>query len=118
MEHQKDIVIEGESTSGDELLARVRAIRPDVAVFDIRMPGMPGLNVIKHIQEEAPDTKIVIFTLQDQDAYVHKALTAGVLGYVLKTSPPEELVSAVRAAHGGTYYLCSKANLHVLRRAL
>jgi two-component system response regulator NreC len=93
--------------AGDVQDARrfVRGHHPDVLVLDLNMPGGSSLDAIPELREEAPNTQIVVLTMQDQPAYARRALSAGVLGYVLKESADAELVEAVRAAAAGDRYL-------------
>jgi two-component system response regulator NreC len=83
----------------------VRGHHPDVLVLDLNMPGESSLEAIPSIREEAPGTQIVVLTMQNEPAYARQALSAGVLGYVLKEAADAELVEAVRAAARGESYL-------------
>jgi two-component system response regulator NreC len=83
----------------------VRGHKPDVVVLDLNMPGGSTLDAIPAIRAEAPDTQIVILTMQDEPAYARQALAAGVMGYVLKEAADAELVEAVRRAAAGDTYL-------------
>jgi two-component system, NarL family, response regulator NreC len=89
--------------AGDIAGARryVRGHRPDVLVLDLNMPEGSSLDAVPDIRAEAPDTKIVVLTMQDEPAYARQALSAGVLGYVLKDAADAELVEAVRRAAAG-----------------
>ncbi|MGH2842542.1 MAG: response regulator [Solirubrobacteraceae bacterium] len=83
----------------------VRGHRPDVLVLDLNMPGASSLDAIPGLREEFPQTQIVVLTMQNEPAYARTALSAGVLGYVLKESADAELVAAIRAAVAGERYL-------------
>jgi two-component system response regulator NreC len=83
----------------------VRGHKPDVVVLDLNMPGGSTLDAIPEIRAEAPDTQIVILTMQDEPAYARQALASGVMGYVLKEAADAELVEAVRRAAAGDTYL-------------
>jgi two-component system response regulator NreC len=106
-------LLEGES--GFEVVAEaddvesarryVRGHHPDVLVLDLNMPGESSLEAIPSIRDEAPGTQIVVLTMQNEPAYARQALSAGVLGYVLKEAADAELVEAVRAAAKGESYL-------------
>jgi two-component system response regulator NreC len=93
--------------AGDIETARraVRGHRPTVLVLDLNMPGGSSLDAIPEIRSESPDTEIVVLTMQNEPAYARQALSAGVLGYVLKEAAEAELVDAVRAAAAGESYL-------------
>jgi two-component system response regulator NreC len=83
----------------------VRGHKPDVLVLDLNMPEGSTLDAIPEIRAEAPETRIVILTMQDEPAYARQALAAGVMGYVLKEAADGELVEAVRRAAAGDTYL-------------
>ena len=101
--HQADIEIVAEAGTGLEAIEIAREYRPDVIVMDIRMPDMDGLEATTRILGEADwPVRILIVTTFDPDEYIYKALRAGASGFVLKDTPPEDLVTAVRAvAEGG-----------------
>jgi two-component system response regulator NreC len=82
-----------------------RAHRPSVLVLDLNMPGGSSLEAIPRLREQAPDTAIVVLTMQDDPAFAREALQAGALGFVLKEAADEELLQAIRLAAGGDTYL-------------
>lgn len=98
-----DVVAEAEDV--DSARRYLRGHRPDVLVLDLNMPGEPSIEAIPTLREEFPDTQIVVLTMQNEPAYARTALSAGVLGYVLKESADAELVEAIRAAVAGQHYL-------------
>jgi two-component system, NarL family, response regulator NreC len=83
----------------------LRGHHPDVLVLDLNMPGESSIEAIPKLRDEFPDTQIVVLTMQNEPAYARSALSAGVLGYVLKESADAELVEAIRAAVAGERYL-------------
>ena len=91
----------GISTSGQGVIDFVRALAPDVALVDLRMPGISGADVARAVRARYPDTRVVILSAYDDREIVQLAIAAGATGYVSKDSPPEEIVRAVcRAADG------------------
>jgi len=84
---------------------RVTAYHPRVLILDLNMPGEPSLPAIPRIRESAPDTQIVVLTMQNDPAFAREALRAGAIGYVLKEAADAELVQAVRLASEGRTYL-------------
>jgi two-component system response regulator NreC len=94
-----------EAATADDALRYTRAHRPSVLVLDLNMPGRPSLEVIPEIVAAAPDTAIVVLTMQEDPAFARRALRAGALGYVLKEAADEELLQAVRLAADGQTYL-------------
>ena len=101
LESEPDIAVLAEAADGAEAFELVRAHRPVVALLDIRMPIMDGLTAARAVLAAVPATKVVILTTFDADDYVYEALRSGVSGFLLKDSPAEILIAAVRsAAHG------------------
>ena len=105
LEAERDFEVVAEA--GDIAGARryVRGHHPDVLVLDLNMPEGSSLDSVPDIRTEAPNTAIVVLTMQDEPAYVRQALGAGALGYVLKDAADDELVEAVRRAAAGDTYL-------------
>ncbi|GAA0268241.1 response regulator transcription factor [Cryptosporangium japonicum] len=102
LETQDDIVCVAETSDGDEAVEQAIRVRPDVAVLDVRMPRRDGLGAARTILAVPGNrTKVVVLTTHDTDDYVRDALTAGASGFLLKSLPPEELISAVRIAARG-----------------
>jgi DNA-binding NarL/FixJ family response regulator len=102
---QSDMEVVGEAGDGRAATERATALKPNVAILDISMPEMNGLEATKAIRTAAPTTAVVALTRYGDDAYVQELMKAGALGYVLKQSAPTELVDAVRAAASGHRYL-------------
>jgi DNA-binding NarL/FixJ family response regulator len=102
---QPDIEVVGEADDGAEAIRVVRAVRPDVVLMDVRMPELDGLAATRELLSEGPAgrhvPKILILTTFDVDDYVYEALAAGASGFLLKDTPPEQLVEAVRSAAAG-----------------
>ena len=95
----------GEATSGADALALAIQLQPDVAVLDINMPGMSGLDALKAIRERMPSTRVVILTLHYSKEWIQEIRRAGGKGYVTKSDADRDLVAAVAAvAAGGTYF--------------
>jgi two-component system response regulator NreC len=94
-----------EAATAEDALRYARAHRPSVLVLDLNMPGRPSLEVIPEIRDEAPETAVVVLTMQEDPAFAREALLAGALGYVLKEAADEELLRAVRLAAEGETYL-------------
>jgi DNA-binding NarL/FixJ family response regulator len=102
---QSDIEVVGYAQEGQEALEKARSLRPDVMLLDIAMPGMNGLAVSSLMKETSPETRIIIFTMYKKEAYVQQAIQAGASGYVLKTSPSEEIIVAIRNVFAGKQFL-------------
>jgi DNA-binding NarL/FixJ family response regulator len=96
--------IAGEAGRGDEGLALIAKLSPDVVLLDITMPGGNGLEVAAQMRTAAPNTRFLFLTMHDDDASISKAIALGADGYVLKTASTDELLTALRAiAEGGSY---------------
>jgi len=92
-----------------------RELRPDVAVPDISMPLLNGIEAAREIAKESPDTRIVHLTMHPQDQFVLQSLQAGVTGYLLKENAVEELVAAIRTVVKGGLYVTSSASRSVVQ---
>jgi len=105
LEDEAGLEVVAEADDVDGARRYVRGHKPDVLVLDLNMPGGSSLDAIPEIRAEAPDTQIVVLTMQNEPAYARQALAHGVMGYVLKEAADEELVEAVRRAAAGDTYL-------------
>lgn len=105
IDSQPDMAVVGESADGNSVLDQATALKPDVVVMDISMPGMNGLVATRTLKRAQPDLMIVALTRHDDDTYLEELLRAGASGYVLKQSAPMELLQAIRAAAAGGVYL-------------
>ncbi|WP_031092254.1 MULTISPECIES: response regulator transcription factor [unclassified Streptomyces] len=103
LDAQPDIEVAGEAADGEEALRRVRELRPDVVLMDIRMPLLDGLAATRRITSdgEPADVKVVMLTTFELDEYVFEAIRAGASGFLVKDTEPEELLRAVRAVVEG-----------------
>ena len=103
LDADSDIEVAGEAETGDQALEQVRALRPDVVVMDIRMPGMDGLEATERITNDAAltDTRVLVLTTFELDEYVFSALRAGASGFLLKGGEPAGLLQAIRVVASG-----------------
>ena len=101
LREQPDIQVLGEATDSEELVALCRETPPDVAVVDIRMPGMDGVAACKILRSELPEVRLLILTTFDDDEYLRELFGLGVDGYLLKTGSPPRLAEAVRGVYNG-----------------
>jgi DNA-binding NarL/FixJ family response regulator len=87
--------------TGEEVVEAVERLRPEVVIVDVRLPGVDGISVVKQISQVAPEVKTVVFSAYGDKRLLSDALSAGADGYVLKGSPPEDLLRAVRTVSAG-----------------
>lgn len=105
---QSDIEVVGDAANGRQTLQLVKQLCPDVAIMDIAMPGLNGIDATHLICRDCPLTEVIILSMYSTPEHVNRALAAGALGFVLKESAGFEVVNAVRAVHNGHHYLSQK----------
>ncbi len=119
---QPDFDVVGEAENGLEALAVIDSLKPDVAILDLRLPEIGGIEVARRMREVSPETKGLVLTAFDDDDYILAAMQAGVSGYLLKTARVEELADAVRKVAKGETVLDDSISARVaslwLRRGL
>jgi DNA-binding NarL/FixJ family response regulator len=116
IEEESDMEVIAEADDGDQALRLVQEHQPDVAVLDIHMPKVTGIEATRRIRERHPQVRVLILTAYDDDPYVFALLQAGADGYVLKTASAEELVHAVRTVYGGQSALSPEIASKVVRQ--
>ncbi|MBO4205552.1 response regulator transcription factor [Micromonospora echinofusca] len=118
LESQPDITVVAEAADGPEAIALARELRPDVCLVDIQMPRLDGIAVTRALAGPTAHhpLRVVIITTFDLDEYVHDALRAGAVGFILKDSGPALLAEAVRAAHAGGAMVSPSVTMRLLKR--
>ena len=96
-----DVVIIGEAGNAADALIKTEALRPDILLLDIRMPGVNGLRLLHRLHDRLPDVKVIVLTNYDDEQFLLEAFRAGAYGYLLKNVGRDELLDAVRTAHQG-----------------
>ncbi len=109
VEESGDMEVVAEAADGREAIQLVHKKVPDVAVIDISMPGLDGLEVVSQLRTYYPKLPILILTMHEEGQYVVRAIEAGAMGYITKQSAPEQLVKAIRKVHAGGRYLTDDA---------
>ncbi|HLM10373.1 MAG TPA: response regulator transcription factor [Thermoleophilaceae bacterium] len=109
IDRQRDMEVVAEADDGVAALESTQAHRPDVAVLDVSMPRMTGLQAARAIRSHLPDTRVLLLSMHDDDRYFLEGLEAGAAGYVLKRAADTDLIDAVRTVAGGRSFLSSDA---------
>lgn len=102
---EPDFEIAGEGASAGDAVTAARELRPDIVLMDIGMPGMSSFEAVRQIRKERPETKVLFLSMYDDEDYLAECVEIGANGYVLKDSPAEQLVTAIREAFRGGSYL-------------
>jgi DNA-binding NarL/FixJ family response regulator len=110
------VEVVGEAGSGREAVERVRRLRPDLVLMDVRMPDLDGIAATREIIAASPEVKVVILTTFEQDDYIFGALNAGASGFLLKRSGPEELLAAIQTVAAGDSLLSPSVTRTVIDR--
>ncbi|RII95493.1 DNA-binding response regulator [Clavibacter michiganensis] len=112
-----DMHVLGEAASGEEAIELVRRAMPEVAVMDVRMPGMDGIEATRRITLEMPGTRVLVLTTFDLDEHAFGALRAGAAGFLIKSSPRAELLGAIRSIAAGDAVVSPRATRALLTAA-
>lgn len=105
LEDCDDLEVVAEAGSGEQAVRMAMEKRPDVAVVDISMPGMDGLEVVARLKDQADEIPVIILTMYEEEQYMFRAIEAGARGYITKRSAPDQLVHAVRRVVAGKRYI-------------
>ncbi|MBY6410098.1 response regulator transcription factor [Rhodococcus sp. BP-252] len=116
LDAQDDLSVVGEASDGASALAKVDELKPDVVLMDVRMPGIDGVTATSRIVESNSEARVLVMTTFDLDEHVIGALKAGASGFLLKDTPPEDLVSAIRSIAGGDAVVSPKVTRRLLGR--
>ena len=105
LDAQPDMTVVAEAADGHEAIDRARVNRPDVAVVDLTMPGMSGVQTLERLRHEVPATRLLVLTMHDDPAYAGLTLAAGATGHVVKDAESSELLAAIRAVYRGRTFV-------------
>jgi DNA-binding NarL/FixJ family response regulator len=101
LERQEGFSVVAEAADGHEAIAQAAAQRPDIAIIDIAMSNLNGIEATRRITEKHPETAVIILSMHADEGYVLRALSSGARGYLLKDSPEQDLINAIRAVNQG-----------------
>jgi DNA-binding NarL/FixJ family response regulator len=118
LERQPDIEVIAEAADGAEAREIAVRERPDLAILDVRMPKLTGLQVTRELKKQAPEVSVLILSMHDDERYLFEALKAGASGYVLKTQADADLVEAIRAVERGEPFLTPAAQQALIKDVL
>ncbi|HTO11963.1 MAG TPA: response regulator transcription factor [Candidatus Binatia bacterium] len=105
LDAQPDMAVVAEAADGEEAIRRACGSRPDVAVVDLTMPGLSGVETLEGLRREAPATRLLVLTMHDDPGYARLAMAAGASGHVVKDAESAELLAAIRAVHRGRTFV-------------
>ena len=101
LQAEGDVQVVAQAADGAETIEKALAVRPDIVVADLSMPRLGGIEVVRRLREQLPDTRVLVLTMHQEDEYVLQAVRAGASGYLVKDSAASELLAAVRNLHAG-----------------
>jgi|GEM_PF-203961 len=116
IEGDPELEIVGESGDGEEALQLIRSLCPDIAVLDISMPGMSGLEIVSEVQKESLKVEFIILTMFDDEEYFNEAMELGVKGYLLKENATSDLINCLRAVEKGKHYVSPMISDYLIKR--
>ncbi|HEY7856171.1 MAG TPA: response regulator transcription factor [Terriglobales bacterium] len=105
LEAEYDMQVVGEAHDGADAVAKAAELKPDLVLMDIGMPGLTSFEAVRQIRKQRPETKVMFLSMYDDEDYLQQSLEAGASGYMLKDSPADQLVGAIREVRRGGKYL-------------
>jgi DNA-binding NarL/FixJ family response regulator len=116
LDAQADLEVVGEAADGREALQQARELSPDLVLMDVRMPELDGLETARRLLARDPTPKVLVLTTFDLDDYVYQAICAGASGFLLKSSPPQQLIAGIRTVMAGDALLAPEITRRLLDR--
>ena len=108
LDQTADIRVLGEASSGEEAVERARALKPQIILMDVSMPGIGGLEATRKLAMSLPDAKVIVLSAQTAEPFPMKLMEAGASGYITKDSAEDEIVTAIRRVHAGERYISAE----------
>ena len=116
LEQDSDLSVVGQAANGVEAVAKARQLSPDIILMDLQMPEMDGVEAINSILAEKSEAGIIILTTYDTDDHIFRGIEAGARGYLLKDSPPEEVIRAIKTVNRGESLIEPRVATRLLER--
>ena len=116
LNQEDDLKVVGQARNGLDAVSQARELHPDIILMDLQMPEMDGVEAILKVKAEAPDIGIIILTTYDTDDYIFRGIEAGARAYLLKDSPAEEVLKAIRSVHKGESLIQPRVATRLLDR--
>ncbi|PEN13440.1 DNA-binding response regulator [Longibacter salinarum] len=114
LDAEAEFNVSGQMSSAEEALEDIDELEPDLAIIDISLPGMSGMELVKHLQARKPDIKILVVSRHDETLYAERAIRAGARGYIMKLEAGDVIVRAVRQVMRGGIYVSDEINERLL----
>jgi DNA-binding NarL/FixJ family response regulator len=114
----EDLMVCGESASAEEALERIPAAHPDLAIVDLSLPGIGGLELLKTLKLQHPSLHLLVLSMHDEAHYAERAVRSGARGYIMKHHAVSEVLAAVRQVLGGELYLSQKLSKRIVETAI
>jgi len=114
LDSEVDLSVVGQMNSAEEAMDDLERLEPDLAIIDISLPGMSGMELVKHLQARMPDVRTLVVSRHDESLYAERAIRAGARGYIMKLEAGDVIVKAVRHVMGGGIYVSDEINERLL----
>lgn len=114
LDAEMDITVVGQMNSAEEAIDEVERLEPDLAIIDISLPGMSGMELVKHLQARMPELRTLVVSRHDESLYAERAIRAGARGYIMKLEAGDVIVKAVRRVMNGGIYVSEEINERLL----
>ena len=111
---EADMEVAGEAANASEAVVKATELRPDIVLMDIGMPGLSSFEATRQIRKEQPETRVIFLSMYDDEEYLAECIDVGANGYLLKDSPAEQLLSAIRDVYRGGSYLSPRMLAHLV----
>lgn len=115
IEEEVDLHVVGQMDSAEEALDEIEDLSPDLAIVDISLPGMSGLELLKHLESRAPDVQTLVVSRHDEGLYAERCIRAGARGYVMKQEAGDVIVEAIRKVLNGRIFVSEEINERLLQ---